>query len=252
MNKGMMAILSVTAVGLGALVVRLQRAFAPMRGVCATGPLAEGLWAIRDRGVAGFVVGDGTTAIAIDTGVNAARFARGLAMLPVDPGTVEAVYLTHADRDHIAGIGLYPKARLVLPEAEVPVVTGAVPRRILGLPLKARHSFAHPLATIADGETVTHGSISIRAIHTPGHTPGATSYLVNGRWLLTGDLLMLRNGVAEVTWPAINDNTAQSLASIRRLAGGMDGLLDGVQLLVTAHTGSTGDLRRALAPFRSH
>jgi glyoxylase-like metal-dependent hydrolase (beta-lactamase superfamily II) len=234
------------------MVVRLVRAYAPMRGVCATGRLAEGLWAVRDRGVAGFVVSDGTTAIAIDAGMNAARFARGLATLPVDPASVEALYLTHSDRDHIAGIGLYPKARVVLPEAEVPVVMGAIPRRMLGLPLPARPNFPQPYATIADGEIVTHGTITIRAIHTPGHTPGATSDLVNGRWLFTGDLLMLRNGVAEVTWPAINNDTAQSIAGIRRLATGMDGLLDGVELLVTAHTGCSADCRGALAPFREN
>jgi len=234
---------------LAVLVARFIRSFARMRKTCAGGQLAEGLWAVRDRAVAGFVISDGSTAIAIDAGLNAARFAKGLAAVPVDPAAVEAIYLTHSDGDHTGGIGLYPHARVILPAAEVPVVTGTVRRRIFGLPARLRR-FSHSYTTIADGETATHGTISVRAIHTPGHTPGSTSYLVNGRWLFTGDLLMLHDGVAVVTSRAMNENTVQSLASIRRIASGMDGLLDGVQSLVTAHTGATHDVRGALARFR--
>jgi len=32
---------------------------------------------------------------------------------------------------------------------------------------------------------------SIEAIHTPGHTPGSTSYLIDGRYLISGDMIFL-------------------------------------------------------------
>ncbi len=250
MPKKILPAVLIAVAGLAVAVVRAMRGFAPMRNVCVTGPRAEGLWAIRDGNVAGYVISDGHTSIAIDAGMRRDRFARALATLPVDPDTVDAVYLTHSDRDHVGALDLYSRARVILPEAEVPVATGAAPRRMFFFSMRARHGFGRPYSTIADGETATHGSITVRAILTPGHTPGSTSYLVNGRWLFTGDLLMLRNGVAEVTWPAMNNDSDQSVASIRRLASGMQGLLDGVELLVTAHTGSAADYHAAMARFR--
>lgn len=52
---------------------------------------------------------------------------------------------------------------------------------------------------LAAGTTVRLGgpsgvAIEIHPIATPGHTPGSTSYLVDGRWLLSGDTIFI-NGI---------------------------------------------------------
>jgi glyoxylase-like metal-dependent hydrolase (beta-lactamase superfamily II)/rhodanese-related sulfurtransferase len=46
---------------------------------------------------------------------------------------------------------------------------------------------------VGDGEvfTFTKGGPEVRAIHTPGHTPGSTSYMVDGRYLITGDTVFI-------------------------------------------------------------
>ena len=49
---------------------------------------------------------------------------------------------------------------------------------------------------LADGTKLTLGgpsgvTIEIHPIATPGHTPGSTSYLVEGRWLLSGDTIFV-------------------------------------------------------------
>jgi len=41
---------------------------------------------------------------------------------------------------------------------------------------------------LADGQELTVGSVAVRAIHTPGHTPGSVCFLV-GRYLIAGDTL---------------------------------------------------------------
>jgi glyoxylase-like metal-dependent hydrolase (beta-lactamase superfamily II) len=45
-----------------------------------------------------------------------------------------------------------------------------------------------PDFTIADGEAFRFGSQQVRSIHTPGHTPGSTCFLI-GKHLFTGDTL---------------------------------------------------------------
>jgi len=67
---------------------------------------------------------------------------------------------------------------------------------------KIKHAFtakivAHKLSNIDkdisvdDGGTITVGKISIKIIHTPGHTRDSISLLVDGRLVLTGDTLFV-------------------------------------------------------------
>ena len=43
----------------------------------------------------------------------------------------------------------------------------------------------------ADEEEIAFGDVKLKCIHTPGHTPESACYLVNDRYLLTGDTLFL-------------------------------------------------------------
>lgn len=45
---------------------------------------------------------------------------------------------------------------------------------------------------LSDGETVEFGSFSIKAISTPGHTDGCTSYIIDGM-VFTGDTMLIRS-----------------------------------------------------------
>ncbi|ABW31420.1 MBL fold metallo-hydrolase [Acaryochloris marina] len=45
---------------------------------------------------------------------------------------------------------------------------------------------------LQDGEILTLGDISLKAIATPGHTDSHNAYLVNGHRVLTGDALLIR------------------------------------------------------------
>jgi glyoxylase-like metal-dependent hydrolase (beta-lactamase superfamily II)/rhodanese-related sulfurtransferase len=50
---------------------------------------------------------------------------------------------------------------------------------------------------LGDGEEIRLGGggieVVIQAVATPGHTPGSTSYLIGGRYLLSGDTIFVRN-----------------------------------------------------------
>ena len=43
--------------------------------------------------------------------------------------------------------------------------------------------------TIADNDVITSGGLSIKALHTPGHTKGMLAFVINGEGVFTGDTL---------------------------------------------------------------
>jgi glyoxylase-like metal-dependent hydrolase (beta-lactamase superfamily II) len=45
--------------------------------------------------------------------------------------------------------------------------------------------------SLADGDEVRVGAVTLRVLETPGHTPESVSYLVDGRMVMTGDALLV-------------------------------------------------------------
>jgi glyoxylase-like metal-dependent hydrolase (beta-lactamase superfamily II) len=86
---------------------------------------------------------------------------------------VSAIILTHTHPDHWAEFDLVKGA------LDVPVICNPAER------ILPADKIDRPLA---DGDEIAVGSITIRAIHTPGHTPGSTCLLA-GRFLISGDTL---------------------------------------------------------------
>lgn len=48
----------------------------------------------------------------------------------------------------------------------------------------------YPYIPVTDHQSFTFGASTINVIHSPGHTPGSTSFLLNKRYLFTGDTIM--------------------------------------------------------------
>ena len=98
--------------------------------------------------------------------------------------------------------------------------------------------------TLADGNAVEIGGVTVNAIGTPGHTRGSMSFRV-GDSLFVGDLCII---VADQVRPMIKiftEDTEMDSASIRKIAG-----LTNVKRIYTAHTGHTVNIEKALAMWR--
>jgi hydroxyacylglutathione hydrolase len=87
--------------------------------------------------------------------------------------TVEHLLLTHHHQDHVAENGVY-KERLGV--------------EILAHPLEAEQ-LPDVDRTIEPDEELSVGELSIKAIHTPGHTGGMLNFFVDGSDVFTGDTL---------------------------------------------------------------
>jgi len=86
---------------------------------------------------------------------------------------VKAVLITHNHKDHLAGL------KEIVDATGAPVQAHGEDAAALPIP---------PSSLVNDGDTITVGTITLKVIHTPGHTPGSVCYLV-GNHLFSGDTL---------------------------------------------------------------
>jgi hydroxyacylglutathione hydrolase len=207
-----------------------------------TGQVEEHVYAVRVRDVNMFIYADGEHAIAVDAAYAGDALCEELKRIPIAPESVTHLFLTHADVDHAGGLGMFPNAKVYLPRDEEQMVNGAT-ARLFGLYHCPRP--VRPYSLLGDGEVVSVETIGVRAIATPGHTPGSMSFLVNDRVLFSGDTLSARNGRIYPFYRPFNMDTPAQRESIRKLAS-----LRGIDLLCTAHTGCTRDYGRAIQCWR--
>ncbi len=93
---------------------------------------------------------------------------------------LEAVLLTHAHRDHTEGIDqLIDRARLK-------IIMHQEDRFIFE---KQFPNLDRELDLVEDGERRKMAGLNINFLHTPGHTPGGLSFIVNSKAVFTGDTL---------------------------------------------------------------
>src|SRR6266567_5401633 len=158
-------------------------------------------------------------AIVIDPGDEANRILLALAEAKARP---VALLHTHAHFDHIGATGEVARAtqaRVRLHVADRPLYD-ALPEQAAVFGFKAEPP-PPPDAPVTDGEEIRFGSVGVRAIHTPGHTPGSTCYLLEGEkpMLFSGDTLFRRSIGRTDLW---GGDTSQILESIRRKLFSLD------------------------------
>lgn len=105
---------------------------------------------------------------------------RLLKIVKADGYQVKKILLTHNHFDHIDGVEEVVRATgaevTIHPDDEAPV-----------------RSKATKIIAATPGLEFKIGSLKVIAIHTPGHTPGSTCYLIDDLHLVTGDTLFQGN-----------------------------------------------------------
>ncbi|MGF9649440.1 MBL fold metallo-hydrolase [Pseudarthrobacter oxydans] len=157
--------------------------------------LDGGTWDV-DNNV--WIVGNDTECVIIDSPHDAAAIIN-----QVQGRKVRAILLTHAHNDHIGA------AREVADAVGAPIYLN--PEDLVLW--EQVYPGSKPDRELADGDVFDVGGASLRAIHTPGHSPGSTCFLLESEGtVFTGDTLF--NGGPGATGRSFSDYPT-ILASIR-------------------------------------
>jgi glyoxylase-like metal-dependent hydrolase (beta-lactamase superfamily II) len=205
-----------------------------------TRQVTDDVYSVRTRYVNMYLVKDGDHFIAIDAGIKKGAVKDELKRLGIDPDRVRAVLLTHSDSDHAGGINLFEKAVIYLPEDEEQVINGETGRFLW---------FGNKIDTenykLLKDKSFRIGDVKIKMVPTPGHTAGSTCYIVNDKYLFTGDALALDNGIIVRFPKIINKSSRKAKKSMDNLTG-----LDDVQYIFTAHYGYTDNYKAATSAYK--
>jgi hydroxyacylglutathione hydrolase len=139
-------------------------------------------------GVNCYIIGDDKTreAIIIDPGGNAKDI---FAAIEKNKLKIKAIANTHAHFDHVGALHsmrAQSQAPFVLHEDEVPILkTAQTYAAMFGLAIPPQ---SPPERLVRDGDSIEVGGISLKVLHTPGHTPGGIC-LLHENHVFVGDTL---------------------------------------------------------------
>ena len=160
-----------------------------------TGWIDENVACVREWVANIFFYRKGETTIMFDAGYNYDPLREKMRWLGVDPASIRHIFITHQDTDHVGAVeadspGLFKNATLYIGEIENRYLTGEVRRKVI------YHTYKLPQVTInnkkvllKDGQIVDIDGIQIESFLVPGHTWGHMVYLVDDKYLFTGDTI---------------------------------------------------------------
>jgi hydroxyacylglutathione hydrolase len=176
-----------------------------------TGKLNDSVYCIKDKFVNAFLFKEKEGFLLVDAGFNAKGFNRELEKLRIKPEQINAVLLTHTDGDHIGAIGLFTQAKVYMHQEEEQMINGKNGKFFFS---KKKWKFG-PYTLLKSNDTLTISGLKIQIIHIPGHTPGSACYLIDDKYLATGDNISFKNGHIGPFNNYFNMNTKEQIKSIK-------------------------------------
>lgn len=181
----------------------------------------------------------------LDPGDEAPRILEWVRALKAN---VTHVFHTHGHFDHIsateavlAGLPGNPPLTAHPADAYLYAEGAQDMARLYGYPVAQPR--ARPSVDLADGVEIAVGTLRLRVIHTPGHTPGSVSLLVAPWCALTGDTLF-RRGIGRTDLPGGDEDAIYTSIETRLYP------LDGTLAVYPGHgEATTIDEERRLNPF---
>lgn len=217
-----------------------------------TGRIDENVACVREWVANIFFYRKGSTTIMIDAGYNYDRLEEKMRWLGIDPADIRHILITHQDTDHVGAVeadspGLFKKATLYIGETENRYLTGEVRRNVI------YHMYKLPQVTInnkkvllKDGEKLNIDGINIECFLVPGHTWGHMVYLIDGKYLFTGDTIWFGADGGYSFISALAEDNKLAVRSLAQLEAKL-AERNIRPMFITGHTGWTDNFAFAFA-----
>ena len=243
MNKIFKRILIITGIIVGVGVLTFGGIFLKMKSaqstfaLLETGKVVDDIFVIEDGYVNMFIIQDSTQYIVIDCGMFPEIVVEQMKKMKINPDEVAAVFLTHTDADHVGVLDLFDKAKLYMSKEEEQMINGKKSRLFW-----MKNSISRTDYTLLDDRGIIQtGNLKIEGILAPGHTSGMMAYLVNDKYLFSGDILSLKNGKIAPIPTIYNMDTKQAVKSMEILR-----YIPTAEYVFTSHWGYTDNYKMAV------
>ena len=201
----------------------------------------ENIYCIRDKDVNCFLVKTDMGFLAIDSGYMDSNNVRaGLKQFAIDPMLVTDVFLTHLDIDHAGGMNkdsniVFPNARIHLSHEEEKYLTGEYCRKtIVGYKCKLPIKLSG-YNCFDDNELINISGNTIKTILSPGHTLGHTAFILNDKYLFSGDSIIANKEGGYLFFDFWNQDVTLNKESVHKLKSICQ---DNIEYVITSHSGA--------------
>jgi len=146
--------------------------------------------------------------IAIDAGHDKDKIQEELNRFEIDILEIKYVLITHSHGDHVAALSLFKNAQIYINEDELQMMDGSKGNNSLpeGVKLESINWLRN--------EELMLGGHKIKCIKTPGHTLGSMIYLVDDKYLFTGDAVEIDKNFLKVHISTMDNKKAEESIEI--------------------------------------
>jgi glyoxylase-like metal-dependent hydrolase (beta-lactamase superfamily II) len=212
-----------------------------------TSRITEDVIAINDLHSSMYFVRTNDGYIAIDAGFFSGIIEKGFEYNDIRPESIRAVLLTHTDLDHQNAISIFHNATVYLSFNEFYMVKDGI-NRLSFIPWFTNTLKFNKYLVMKDEDEFTIGNRKIKCIALPGHTLGSMGYIIDGKYLFSGDAFRIKNGKLQLPYKRIfamdinqMENTLRKVAQLK-----------GIKYIFSGHSGFTADFNYAVSDWKSN
>jgi glyoxylase-like metal-dependent hydrolase (beta-lactamase superfamily II) len=222
-------LIAIVAITFGVVFLKLKAGIATLKPM-ETGMIFDDIFVVGDDYANMFIIQDSTQFIVIDCGNSFAVVADEMKKLGISPEDVTSVLLTHTDADHTGALELFSNAQLYMSKEEEQMINGTKSKFLWFGNSIPRTDYI----LLEDREIVWIGNVKVEGVLVPGHTTGMMAYLINDKYLFTGDILSLQDGKMAPIPKIFNMDTKQAISSMEIIRH-----IPNSEYIITSHWGFT-------------